>query len=160
MKKPLESSALIKPTFAALLVATLALALAMTSAFAQSPEISTNGRWLTESGNLEVDIANCNGALCGTVAKAISNRSMGAPGTEIPVAEAAKLVGMVILSNFKPTGASEWKGEIFNRENGKHYSALMSMPEQDQLVIRTYIGLPLFGKTQVWRRIGAAVPAQ
>ena len=130
--------------------------LAIPMAFAQPAASSQNGRWLTESGNFEVDVAPCEAALCGTVVKVLANRSMSAPGTEMPVADSTKLVGMVILSDFKDSGSGEWKGKIFNRENGKLYSAVMSHPQADQLVIRSYIGLPLFGKTQVWRRVGAS----
>jgi hypothetical protein len=34
------------------------------------------GRWLTESGNLEVVVAPCAADLCGTVARVLANRSM------------------------------------------------------------------------------------
>lgn len=151
MKKPLalRSRAIV---FTAL---TITLPMALPVVFAQPAAPSQNGRWLTESGNLEVDVAPCDAALCGTVSKVLANKSMSGPGTQMPMTDTAQLVGMVILKDFKATGDGKWKGHIFNRENGKLYSAVMSYPEPDQLVIRSYIGLPLFGKTQVWRRVGA-----
>lgn len=114
------------------------------------------GRWITETGNLEVEVAPCGDAFCGTVVRVIANRSMSAPGTEMAAADARPALGMTILRDLRPgegEGKGEWKGEIYNRENGKSYSALVTAPAADQLVIRAYVGLPLLGKTQVWRRV-------
>ena len=71
-------------------------------------------------------------------------------------ADARPALGMSLLSDLRPAGEGEWKGQIYNRENARHYSALVSLVGKDQLVVRAYVGLPLFGKTQVWRRHEAA----
>lgn len=139
-------------------LALLALA-AAPLAMAQSTP-SQMGRWITESGNLEVEVAPCGEAFCGTVVRVLANRSMSAPGTEMNAADTRPALGMKLLSDFRPAGAGEWKGEIYNREKGKTYSALISTPAADQLVVRAYVGLPLFGKTQVWRRPGAQEEAK
>ena len=136
-------------------VAVLAAASAAPPAFAQ-PAPQQLGRWITESGNLEVEVAPCGDAFCGTVVRVIANRSMSAPGTEMAAADGRPALGMAILRDLRPgegDGKNEWKGEIYNRENGKTYSALVTAPAADQLLIRAYVGLPLLGKTQVWRRI-------
>jgi uncharacterized protein (DUF2147 family) len=124
-----------------------ALAQAATSA---SPE---SGRWLTESGNLEVDIAPCGPALCGTVVKVIANRSMSKSDAAMAPVDKRSPMGMKILSDFVSSGEGEWKGRIYNRENGETYDCLMSMAAPDQLKVRGYKGFPLFGKTQIWRRV-------
>ena len=129
----------------------LVLALAPT-AFAQST-LPQQGRWLTESGNLEVDIAPCGEAFCGTVVKVLANRSMGNPGGELVQADPRPVLGMKILSDLRPAGDGELKGEIYNRENAKSYSTALSLAGPNQLVVRSYIGLPIFGKTQVWQRV-------
>ena len=131
----------------------LALALA-TAAFAQ-PTLPQQGRWLTESGNLEVDIAPCGDAFCGTVVKVLANRSMSGGG-ELVQADTRPVLGMKLLSDLRPAGEGELKGEIYNRENGKNYSTLLSVAGPNQLVVRSYVGLPMFGKTQVWQRVEAA----
>ena len=109
------------------------------------------GRWVTESGNLEVEIAPCGEALCGTVVKVLANRSMADPSKMLP-ADAPSPLGMKVLRDFKPSGDGEWQGQIFNRENGKTYDCLMSLVAADQLKIRPYVGAPIFGQTQIWRR--------
>lgn len=134
-------------------LAALAASLAP-SAFAQSAPQQL-GRWITESGNLEVEVAPCGDAYCGTVVRVIANRSMSAPGAEMAAADPRPALGMAILRGLKPgegEARGEWKGEIYNRENGKTYSAIVTAPAADQLAIRAYLGLPALGKTQVWRR--------
>ena len=128
----------------------LALALAP-AAFAQST-LPHQGRWITESGNLEVDIAPCGEAFCGTVVKVLANRSMSGGG-ELVQADARPAMGMKLLSDLRPSGEGELTGEIYNRENGKSYSTLLSVAGPNQLVVRSYVGLPMFGKTQVWQRV-------
>ena len=116
------------------------------------------GRWVTESGNLEVSIAPCNPGedrtLCGKVVRVLANRSMSAPGTDMAAAVPRPAVGMTLLSGLHAanTGHSEYQGEIYNRENGKTYRARLTPAEPDQLLVHAYVGIPLFGKTQVWRR--------
>lgn len=140
---------------------TLLLALLFTTGAAHA-DADPRGLWLTASGNLEVRIAPCGAALCGKVARVVANQSMS-PG-EAPAAEAQPAQeGMVILTDFlpaeretQPDGRSvvtEWRGRIFNRENGKTYSALMSVGKGGELAVRPYVGLPLFGRTQAWQRV-------
>ena len=113
------------------------------------------GRWVTDNGNLEVEIAHCGEALCGTVTKVIANRSMSGNG-EMKAVDNRNPLGMTILDKFVPAGRGEWSGEIYNRENAKTYSCKISLGDKDQLIVRPYIGLPLFGRTLVWTRSAAA----
>lgn len=137
----------------------LAFLLAVAASAQTAVSLPQQGRWLTESGNFEVDIAPCGPALCGTVARVLANRSMSQPGAEMVAADSRRALGMTLLSGFVPSGEGEWKGQIYNRENGKTYSALMTQPAPDQLVLHAYVGLPMFGKTQVWRRVAENAPA-
>ena len=134
-----------------LLIATLALA--ATQAHAQPAQA---GHWITESGNLEVEIAPCGDALCGTVTRVIANRSMSAPGQDMDAADKRPALGMRILTGLRPSGDDgALAGEIYNRENAKTYSVRLTMDGPQQLLVRPYVGLPLLGKTQLWRRVEA-----
>jgi uncharacterized protein (DUF2147 family) len=126
------------------------------------------GRWITESGNLEVDIAPCppgaasanaggsgSQMLCGKVARVLANRSMSAPGTDMAAADTRPALGMTMLSGLRDSGDGVYQGEIYNRENAKTYRARLTPAEPDQLLVRGYVGIPIFGKTQVWRRPAA-----
>lgn len=130
-----------------------ALALAALEAHAQ-PQPTFGGRWITESGNLEVEIAPCGGdAWCGTVTRVLGNRSMSAPGQDMDAADKRPALGMKLLTGLKPAGdGATLGGEIYNRENAKTYSVRLSLDGPQQLVVRPYVFMPLFGKTQVWQR--------
>jgi uncharacterized protein (DUF2147 family) len=121
------------------------------------------GLWLTASGNLEVRVEPCGAALCGKVARVIANQSMSRPGEAMAADAQPAQEGMLILSDFAPSDSetaadgsrvtTEWRGRIFNRENGKTYDCLMSMGPAGELKLRGYVGLPLFGRTQAWQRV-------
>jgi len=145
-------------TTAGLLALCLAQSAGAQQSLAAAPAKAPLGRWITESGNLEVDIVPCAGeTLCGKVVRVLGNRSMSAPGTEMAAADARPALGMTLLSGLRPSdgGNTEYQGEIYNRENAKTYRATLTPAEPDQLLVRAYVGIPLFGKTQVWRRPGA-----
>ena len=140
--------------------ALVALAISCTAAWSQTPQ----GRWITASGNLEVEIAPCGEALCGSVTKVLANRSMSRDSEDMKPVDTRPALGMKILTDFKPDDmegnqAVSWKGEIYNRENGKTYSCQMSMGSGGQLIVRPYVVLPLFGKTQIWQHAPAAPTA-
>ena len=94
----------------------------------------------------------------GKVVRVLANRSMSAPGTDMAAADARPALGMTLLSGLRPAegGSSEYQGEIYNRENAKTYRVNLTPAEPEQLLVHAYVGIPLFGKTQVWRRPAAA----
>lgn len=133
---------------------------------AGAAQADPRGLWLTTSGNLEVRIEPCGAALCGKVARVIANQSMSRPGDAMAADAQPAHEGMGILKDFLPSASdatpeggrvtTEWRGRIFNRENGKTYDCLMSLGPAGELRLRAYVGLPLFGKTQVWQRVPGA----
>lgn len=148
-------------------LAAFGLAIVASVATAQPvPTTDPRGPWVTASGNLEVDIAPCGAALCGTVTKVLANRSMSRDGAPMEAVDSRPALGMTLLKDFVPVQASEgdaspsqWTGEIYNRENGKTYRCQMSMHTTPggaiELVLHAYVGIPLFGKTQRWQRVAA-----
>ena len=147
--------------------AVTAMLLATTQAAAQAPSAADpRGRWITASGNLEVEVAPCGPALCGVVTKVLANRSMSREGTAMAPADAS-VVGLKVLRDFTPIGPdnvggtpTEWTGEIYNRENDKLYRSTLRVSTaakpEGELLVHNYIGLPLFGKTQHWQRADGA----
>ena len=147
--------------------AAVALAAGLTAAFGAQVESSQpsdpRGRWITANGNLEVEVAPCGEALCGTVTRVLGNRSMAPGGADMQPVDTRPALGMTLLQDFRPVAASdpaqaptEWTGQIYNRENGKTYNCNMSIDlagnGAGELVLRAYVGVPLFGKTQHWLR--------
>src|SRR5215469_616990 len=114
-----------------------------------SPAHALSGRWITASGNLEIEIAPCGEALCGTAVQVLNNRSMSNPNVQMADRPA---LGLKILRDFTPDGDNQWRGYIYDRENGKTYRCRMTLLDENQLSVRPYIGIPLIGQTQIWRR--------
>lgn len=65
-----------------------------------------------------------------------------------------KIEGLEIMTGFEYDGDYEWEdGEIYDPKSGNTYSCLMELSEDgQQLEVRGYIGLSLFGRTEVWTR--------
>ena len=65
-----------------------------------------------------------------------------------------RVVGMEILRHMHADGDGQWSGgEVLDPENGKRYRATLKLVDGGQkLVLRGYIGLPLFGRSQSWER--------
>ncbi|MGJ7525365.1 DUF2147 domain-containing protein [Variovorax sp. GB1P17] len=128
-----------------------------------SPANDPRGRWITANGNLEVEVAPCGAALCGTVVKVLGNRSMAPGGGDMQPTDGRPALGMTLLKDFAPVDATdparpatEWAGQIYNRENGKTYNCNMTVSTAGnaagELLLHAYVGIPLFGKTQRWVR--------
>jgi uncharacterized protein (DUF2147 family) len=69
----------------------------------------------------------------------------------------APILGLAIIRDVKPNGSTEgpWDGgEILDPNNGKVYKLRLSLAERGQrLLVRGYVGRPMFGRTQVWHRV-------
>ena len=126
------------------MLVTLVLCALASTTYAQT------GRWITASGNLEIEIAPCGQALCGTAVRVLANNSMSTPGKSM--ASNVPGLGLRIMRNFTSTGDGVWTGYIYDRENGKTYRCRMRELSPDELEIHPYIGIPLFGQTQIWHR--------
>jgi uncharacterized protein (DUF2147 family) len=126
--------------------AVLAAVLFGTARAAERPE----GFWVSQSGNVEVQIGACGQALCGRVVRVMANHSMGGPGgSAAPPAQ----VGQVLMSDFAPSGEGQWTGHLFNREDGRTYDCVLT-PAGRTMEVRAYLFFPIFGKSQTWTRVG------
>src|SRR5262252_7319781 len=103
--------------------AALLLLAGVQSARAQEP----TGTWLTQAGTSRIKIADCGGALCGTIAWLKEpNDESGKPKVDKNNPDASKrtkpLIGVMIVLGMKPNGAGKWAGQVYNAEDGKTYS--------------------------------------
>jgi len=154
-------------------LAGLALALlASAAAPAVASPADPRGRWITASGNLEVEIAPCGEPpqLCGTVTRVLGNRSMTPGGGEMQPADTRPALGLRILEGLQPEDGdakasppvppTRWRGTLYNRENGKTYRCTLHLSAArnvaGELLLRAYVGLPIFGQTQAWQRAPGA----
>lgn len=64
-----------------------------------------------------------------------------------------RLIGMTIVKGIKKKGDNYEGGEILDPENGKTYRCKLKLNETgNQLEVRGFIGLSLFGRSQIWMR--------
>ncbi|WP_374942681.1 DUF2147 domain-containing protein [Sphingomonas sp.] len=112
------------------------------------------GRWLTEDGKAVIAIAPCGGQLCGRVERVLK-APPGATGRDSNNPDAAlrsrPMVGVPILSAFADAGA-DWRGRIYNPEDGKSYKSIVSRERDGSLKVKGCISF--FCKTQRWTRAG------
>jgi uncharacterized protein (DUF2147 family) len=136
---------------------------------ASAQQASVMGTWLTQSGVAQVRIAPCpdpkNGPVCGTIVNLINPKGpdgkVVAPDVatdyrnENAALRSRKVIGMPLIWGFKPTSdANAFEGgQIYNGENGKTYTANVSLQPDGKLRLRGYVGSPLFGETQLWTRV-------
>ncbi len=70
--------------------------------------------------------------------------------------------GLLIIRGAKksPDNSLRWEqGYILDPEDGKEYRVLLTLHADGRsLEVRGYIGTPLIGRTQVWRRSGGGAP--
>lgn len=62
-------------------------------------------------------------------------------------------IGLTILFSIKKDGDEFSGGKILDPANGKLYSSKLKLVENNKkLEVRGYIGMPMFGRTQIWLR--------
>jgi uncharacterized protein (DUF2147 family) len=64
------------------------------------------------------------------------------------------LLGLRFIDGMKRSGRDYEGGTILDPETGTLYSAEMQLSRDgNSLTVRGYVGLPLFGQSQVWKRV-------
>ncbi|MEM9859936.1 MAG: DUF2147 domain-containing protein [Bacteroidota bacterium] len=64
------------------------------------------------------------------------------------------LLGYRMLRDFNYVGDKTWEdGTIYDPENGSTYSCTIEMKNKNTLDVRGFIGVSLFGRTDVWKRV-------
>lgn len=128
---------------AALAVATLVA----TPALAGDP----TGVWMRASGSSKIRIDKCGAALCGTVVWEQS------PRKDIYNPDASKrdrpVTGLRILLGMKPSGTpDQWKGEVYNAEDGKTYTGYITLEGANSLKLQGCVLGGLICKSDSWSR--------
>ena len=63
------------------------------------------------------------------------------------------ILGLVIIKGLKKKGDFYEGGKVTDPKNGKSYHCKMTLEGKDKLIVRGYIGISLFGRSQTWFRI-------
>ena len=116
------------------------------------------GTWLTDGGKSRIKIADCGGALCGTIAwlKEPNDPETGKPKTDKNNSDAGKrgrpLIGVQIVLGMKPAGQGKWTGQVYNAEDGKTYSGNLTFTGGNSLQLQGCALGGLVCKGQTWTK--------
>ena len=138
-------------------VALALIAAAPNAAWSKTPV----GKWATKGGKSHVAIAPCGDKLCGRIVWLKNpNTDEGKPKIDKnnpnSMKQARPILGLQILHGFEKDEdeANVWRsGRIYNPEDGKTYRCTLTLRSDGTLRVRGYIGIPLLGKSQIWKRI-------
>jgi len=115
------------------------------------------GIWYNEEKTSGIEIFRCTDTYCGRIVwlkNPLNTEGKEKVDSKNPdeSLKARKLMGLQILSGFRYSGDGTWEaGKIYDPKNGKTYSCKMRL-EGENLKIRGFIGISLFGRTTVWSR--------
>lgn len=87
----------------------------------------------------------------------IPNNPDGTPRTDVNNPEESlrkkPIKGLENLRNFEFVSKNVWEnGQIYDPKTGNDYSCEMKLVNENTLEVRGFIGVSLFGKTDVWKR--------
>jgi uncharacterized protein (DUF2147 family) len=141
-------------------IAAMAACLTVAGVHAASAQATAVGAWNTISDTdgrptAVVEIREVDGELVGTITALLvaAEPEDSVCGKCSGERKGQRVVGMEILRHMRPDGDAWSGGEILDPETGKTYKAKMKLIEGgNKLVVRGYIGLPMFGRSQTWVR--------
>jgi uncharacterized protein (DUF2147 family) len=104
------------------------------------------GRWLTQDRSSVISISACDPGLCGHIVGISLDHPTDPPPRNV---WGGSQCGELIIRMSAQTRDGRWHGTILDPRTGRNWSAQI-WRRGDTLHLRGYLGLPLFGATQVW----------
>ena len=91
-----------------------------------------SGTWMMSNGKVTVRISKCSSKVCARiVALKEPLDKAGRPKVDRlnpnPALRKRPLIGLMLASNMAPDGSDNWKGSIYNPDDGRTYSAYMKL---------------------------------
>lgn len=103
------------------------------------------GVWLRQEGGLQFSFYDCDdGLLCAKVIAAQNPEDQSAIGT-------------VILRGARQTGPNEWKGKLFNTDDGETYDGTITVKAPGELTLKGCLWQVVCGG-ETWKRLSALAP--
>lgn len=114
------------------------------------------GDWLVKDGYAHIRIDNCGGKLWGIV---VWEKE---PGLDNENPDPAKrnrpTLGIPVLMGLAQTRPNKWEGEIYNSNNGKMYSANISVVDENTLELEGCLFPNFLCQAQKWTRVKTPPP--
>ena len=120
-----------------------------------TPYAAPLGEWRTANDGGVIAISWCGQSLCGRIAGIRRG-----PGEPMPKDAAGRSqCGLTIITNATPGQDGTWFGQITDPRDDKQYGLEMWVDDRGRLHVRGYLGVPLFGQTEIWERYTGRVTA-
>jgi len=129
----------------------LTVTAALPAAFTATPE-SVLGTWLVPKEDAKVTISKCGENFCGTITWLKTPEDLDTKNPD-PGKRKNKILGMKMLWGFT-FKKNEWVGgQIYDPDSGNTYRCKMWLKSADKLNVKGYVGIPLFGRSEIWTRV-------
>lgn len=127
-----------------------------------------NGVWLNQDKDAHIKIFELNGKFVGQIVwlKIPNDPETGKPKTDKHNGDDAKknrpILNLAILANLTwNANNQDWEdGAIYDPKSGNTYSLTCSLKDQNTMELRGYLGISLFGRTDIWTRVIEPAPAK
>lgn len=115
------------------------------------------GTWLSGDGDGWIEITREGNGLSGVI-KGSPNASDDRPDKDEknpdPALRDRPLTGLELFAGFAWDGDGRWTGgTIYDPNSGKTYRCIITWVDEDTLKVRGYIGVPMLGRTETWKRV-------
>jgi len=124
------------------------------------------GIWNNEEKDAKIEIFRCNEKYCGKVISLKepnypAGSKEGIPGkprldnnNPDSTKKLSPIIGLMIMNDFIFAGDNVWKGgTVYDPKVGKTYRGKMTLVSMNTLVLRGFVGIPLFGRSATWTRV-------
>lgn len=107
------------------------------------------GLWVTASHDAVIQIASCGQDLCGQIVGMVLQPQDPTP-RDWAGATQCRLTIIQAAPDTDDSGQPDWTGSVVNPRDGSTYHIILRVNAEHQLLLRGYVGLPIFGQTQTW----------
>ncbi|QDH12946.1 DUF2147 domain-containing protein [Formicincola oecophyllae] len=117
---------------------------------------AVRGEWLVSNKEGIFDVGPCSATdrrLCGWII-GLKYRTPQPPRDYWGRSEC----GLGLLMRFNKTHSGRWVGHILDPRTGRIYQATVWRNKKGQMELHGYIGLPIFGQTEIWTRFKGPEP--
>ena len=116
------------------------------------------GTWITALGKAHVRISRCGEMYCGTIVWLKEPEKNGRPvlddNNPDEKLRERPVLGMQFMYGFVYDGENVWSGgRVYDAESGDEYRGKLRLTDQETMELRGYIMIPLFGRTETWKRL-------
>lgn len=120
---------------------------------AQTKSDAIIGNWINEKKDTKFQIFKKENRYYGKILWGKGDQTKDVKNPELKLRN-REVIGLVILNDFVFDDDNTWsEGTIYDPREGKTYSCKITMSNNDKINVRGYLGISMFGRTEIWTRI-------